>query len=444
MELANPRLIDSGHALYRIRVGAIWRFLTRQPASYWLICMYLFFEYVRPQQIYTAIAFFPWAWLSIVLCVASFVIEGARVRRWNPIDGLLGLFAIIVLASTALAYAPEVSFRELPVFLSWIVIYFLITNTVTTERRFLVFVLSFLLYNFKMSLHSTRSWASIGFAFRDWGTTGAPGWFHNSGEFGIEMTIFFPLAVFFITALRPYWSRAKRAVFWLLPATALTGMVASSSRGALLGGGMVLVWMLARSKSRYKLRALAVAGLLVAVIIVIIPPEQMERLRMIGTDQSSQVRLRRWREGVDMANAHPAFGVGYANWVEYSVDHYAITATLDPHNVLIQAVAELGYTGLLAFALLIAYTFVVNRRTRRLARALEGGGLFLSNMATGLDGALVGFLVSGFFVTVLYYPFFWINLAMTVALHTATRNELARAAVAGAAGPQLAAEGGRS
>ena len=42
-------------------------------------------------------------------------------------------------------------------------------------------------------------------------------------------------------------------------------------------------------------------------------------------------------------------------------------------------------------------------------------------MAHGLDGALVGFLVCGFFVTVLYYPYFWINLAMTTSLYEAAK-----------------------
>jgi hypothetical protein len=46
-------------------------------------------------------------------------------------------------------------------------------------------------------------------------------------------------------------------------------------------------------------------------------------------------------------------------------------------------------------------------------------------MAHGLDGAMIGFVVSGFFVTVLYYPYFWINLAMTVALNNAAQQALA-------------------
>jgi hypothetical protein len=45
-------------------------------------------------------------------------------------------------------------------------------------------------------------------------------------------------------------------------------------------------------------------------------------------------------------------------------------------------------------------------------------------MAHGLDGAMIGYLVNGFFVTVLYYPFFWVNLALAVALQASTRQAL--------------------
>ena len=56
-------------------------------------------------------------------------------------------------------------------------------------------------------------------------------------------------------------------------------------------------------------------------------------------------------------------------------------------------------------------------------------------MSHGLDSALVAYLVAGFFVTVLYYPFFWINLAFTVSLYHTTTLELRRqGAVATGAG----------
>ncbi len=415
----------AGRSLYSVRPMAIWRFLTTQPLSYWFICIYLLFEYVRPQQIYPSIAVAPWPMLSIVFAFGAFVLEGKRFRIRQPVDGLMGLFLLIVLLSSVFAFAPDKSFEQLYVVLSWAVIYLLISNIVTTEKRFLVFMLSFLLYNFKMSLFSTRSWAAIGFQFRDWGTVGGPGWFHNSGEFGIEMTIFFPLAVYFIVSLRRYWSTAKLCVFLLLPLTAWTGMVASSSRGALLGGTAVLCWMLLTSRYRHRIRLFIGSALLLATVVAIVPPEQKERLRNMGSDNTSNLRFTRWKMGLEMAADRPVLGVGYANWVAYSTDRYGPRATLLSHNVFIEAVAELGYSGVTAFLMLIGSTFVVNRRTRRLATLLPDG-TFLSNMARGLDGALIGFLVSGFFVTVLFYPFFWVNIGMTVALHGATQHELRR------------------
>lgn len=46
------------------------------------------------------------------------------------------------------------------------------------------------------------------------------------------------------------------------------------------------------------------------------------------------------------------------------------------------------------------------------------GNEFFYIMAYGLDAGLVGYLVAGFFVTVLYYPFFWVQMAMTVAANS--------------------------
>ena len=94
--------------------------------------------------------------------------------------------------------------------------------------------------------------------------------------------------------------------------------------------------------------------------------------------------------------------------------------------------------GLAAFVALAAATFWVNRKTRKVAWTLPDGH-FLHDAAHGLDGALVGFLVSGTFVTVLYYPFFWINLALTAALHNAALDSAARARAAWAAQPGEAA-----
>ena len=121
-----------------------------------------------------------------------------------------------------------------------------------------------------------------------------------------------------------------------------------------------------------------------------------------------------------MAKERPILGVGYANWTVYHQDHFPSgRGSLLSHNIFVQVGATLGYTGLLAFLMMIAAKFRVNWQTRRLARRTPGDNRFVYAMAFGLDGAMVGYLASGFFITVFYYPYFWINLAMTIALHRA-------------------------
>ncbi|HEX8904120.1 MAG TPA: O-antigen ligase family protein, partial [Longimicrobiaceae bacterium] len=422
---AAPAPESPAASLYSLHPRELWRFMKTQKASFWLICLYLFLEYVRPQSIYDALAGPPYTRIALILCVICFFLEGKEFRFRTPADITLGVFTAVVLVSSLAAWKPEASWAKMPDYLSWVLIYLLIANVVTTEKRWLVFVLGFMLWSFKMSQHGTRSWAEDGFAFRDWGTTGAPGFFQNSGEFGIQMCVFLPMIVFFITGLGRHWSRLTKIVFWGIAVTAVTGIVASSSRGALIGMAAVALWLL--MKTRYRFRALVGIALFTAFVVAILPREQKDRLNAMGKDddKTSVSRKEYWKHGREIIATYPVLGIGYENWADYHETNYGVRAL--PHNIFIQAGAELGYTGLAAFGAMIVATFWVNRKTRKIAKTLPDGR-FLHDSAHGLDGALVGFLVSGSFVTVLYYPFFWINLALTVALYNSALDSRAAAA----------------
>ena len=44
-------------------------------------------------------------------------------------------------------------------------------------------------------------------------------------------------------------------------------------------------------------------------------------------------------------------------------------------------------------------------------------------LSYGLDAGLIGYLVAGSFVTDLYYPYFWIQILMIVALNNVTKKQ---------------------
>ncbi len=415
---------------YAVRMGKIWAAVKREPLSFWAINLYLLLEYVRPQSSYPAFDILPWDKVALIIALVSYLSEPRVATVRNGADKLMILFLFAVLSSSVLATHPSIAYAHLMSgFIDWLVIYFLITRIVVSERRFFIFFLAFLVYNFKMSLHGFRSWAERDFAWESWGVTGAPGFFQNSGEFGIELCIFLPLSYYFIAALWPYWGKIKRLFFLLFPLTAIGSILATSSRGAVLGSGAAVLFIVMQSR-RYRVRALLVAAGVLAISYVVIPPQFMARFGRSGTDKTSIERLVRWKDGISMYEKHPYFGIGYFNWDRYYEDHYStIRGGFGlPHNIFIQAGAELGTFGLAAFIMLIIGAFVNNYKVRKLVSKSENP--FLYSTAQGLDAAMIGLLVSGSFITVLYYPYFWIDLSFVVALRAVAEHAARNKAVA--------------
>ena len=408
---------------------AFLRFFAREPLPFWCLCFYVMIEYVRPQQVYPVIDFLPWGELSLALTILTFVASGIRPRKAQILDTGMVVFSVVVVASSLTAFMPAVARENWSLYLSWVLLYVLTSFIVTTPRRFFIFLALFFLWSLKMSQHGARTLAMRGFAFADWGANGGPGWFQNSGEFAIQMCIFLPMSFHFMVSLR---DRLPRWAFWggmaLLPGTAALSIVATSSRGGQLAAAVVTLFLIGQFPKR-RVKGFAAVAIMLALLWTLIPPEQKQRFTEMGEDDTSQSRLTYWRHGLEIMREHPLLGVGYKNWGPYYVRYYNPEGEVS-HNIFIEAGSEMGYLGLAAFVFLIVGTFVLNWRTRRLSRRIPRWEPFLRSAALGLDAALIGFMVSGFFVTVLFYPFFWMNLSLTAALHESTRRARREAAAA--------------
>jgi putative inorganic carbon (hco3(-)) transporter len=404
-------------AIAKVRALHIPTLVTRtfgHSPAYFFTWLFVFMEYVRPMAMYPQIAVLPWARWTMILALLFCILEGKFSFHVSRGWILLGTYTAVILASSAGAVYPSVSFDNISLWYSWLIAIFIISSAADSEEKLILLFGAFILWNFKMSQSAFRSWASIGFAFRDWGVTGAPGWFTNSGEFGIEMCVFFPMTVYFLIALRPHIAKWKALTLMFIAFTAVVGMIASSSRGALLGGAVVGLWYL--WKSPHRVRAFLAVAALSAVTWFLLPSENKARWAAAGEDTTSKLRIQYWKDGIEITNNFPVLGIGYQNWIPYYRAHYNPKGQL-PHNYFIEGSAQLGYLGLLVFVALIGYTFIENARTRKLTGPTSSRpNRFVYFMAFGLDGALIGYLASGFFVTVLFYPYMWVNIGFTMAL----------------------------
>lgn len=412
---------------YAVNVRAIWRDLKHGNASFLWLCLYLFLEYIRPATLYPVIDILPWT--QIALIFATYTAFSDRNIKWvkSSANILMFLFIFVVLLSCAFAFSPLKAIDAIDIPILWLLAYFLIINNVNTEKKFIAFLLLFILLNFKMSSHGFSSFAMRGFAYTKWGVVGSPGWFRDSGDFGTAMTIFVPLVISFIVALHHKWGKYKKWFFYYVAMTGLVTIVATSSRGAQLGIVGVAIWFILKSKKAIK--TLLMAVVLGSLVYSYLPEKMLAEYQNAGDDSTSESRLAHWAFGMEVVEAKPVLGVGYNNWLKYCnymnphglVDDFR-GRCLEPHSTYVEALAELGVIGAIVYACIIFCIFRINYKTRLLVRSQDNK--FSTYIAHGLDGGLVGYLISSLFFTVLFYPFVWIQLAMTVALHQVTKSGL--------------------
>ena len=411
---------------YAVRIRPLWEGLKQESPAFWWLCIYVFLEYFRPQSIYPAIDVIPWLQLSVLIALVAAVMDPKVKWVSNTGNVYFLLFVGVIVISSVFAFMPTKSLDKINIIINWIILYFLVVNVVTTEKRLIIFMLMFLLINFKMSQHGFISYAQRGFGYAKWGLSGSPGWFQNAGDFGIQMVIYFPLAMSFILALRSHWGRIKRLLFYLMPFTALVCVIGSASRGAQLGLAAMGAWFLL--KSRGGLKATLMILLVGWALYSFLPEQMLEEFHAAGEDNTSKERLALWDYGMTVVRDNPVLGVGYENWIDYCWYRYhspggleGVRWCLTTHNTYLLAAAELGYPGLLLYVAMIILILVMNARTRRLAR--RSGNKLFGYLAHGLDGGIIAYIVSSFFFTVLYYPIFWLQLGMTVALFNIAKKQ---------------------
>jgi O-antigen ligase len=294
---------------------------------------------------------------------------------------------------------------------------------IRTRTEFLLLAIGFIVWNLKMAQHGMRAWVASGFSFRAWGVSGAPGWFRNSGEFGIEMCVFLPFVGYFAYGLWPKIDRIRRVLLASIVFSAIITIVAGSSRGAALEAAAVGLWVMLRSPRR--VTASLIVAVLAGAIWVLLPEGNKARWRDVGEDPDSVRRPTYWTHGLDIAGDHPLPGIGYKNWLSYYRTYYNPEGEL-PHNYFVEAAAELGYTGFGVLLVVSGAYFWTNARTRRLSGpGSQQPDRLLWAMSHELDGAMNGFMASGFFVSVLWHSFIWMNVTLALALSRVTHDRLA-------------------
>jgi probable O-glycosylation ligase (exosortase A-associated) len=207
-----------------------------------------------------------------------------------------------------------------------------------------------------------------------------------------------------------WWRLSAIAGFWLT----MLAVLFTYSRGAWLGLGAVAALVFLQSKR--KILTLAVLVPLGMSAIALIPERVFLRADTIGEyqeDSSAMQRLQGWGVAWNVATRHP-LGSGFTLdatpvdvWMSYANFHRPdFNRANAAHSIYFQILGDHGFLGLALFLFTLVGTMLTLVRIRIMA-GRDPERAWLGHYASALLIGLVGYSISGAFVSLAYFDLFY-------------------------------------
>jgi probable O-glycosylation ligase (exosortase A-associated) len=204
------------------------------------------------------------------------------------------------------------------------------------------------------------------------------------------------------------------------------GVVATASRGGLIGLAVLGVMLLVHSRRK----ALALVAILaVAAGLAVFAPsrwvDRMETIRTAENDDSFMNRVISWKMNTVLAIDRPFLGGGYSALEDGRVHRAYLPmfhildfiptdtpeAPLAAHSIYFSVLGDLGFTGLLLFLAMLAATFVNISKVRMMARG-KPELVWAYDLASALRTCMIIFVVVGAALSAAYFEVLYIQITL--------------------------------
>lgn len=267
----------------------------------------------------------------------------------------------------------------------------------------------------------------------------------DENEFALFTNSVLPLAYFLVEVTTTNW---KKYFYYAVVVLCILGTMITFSRGGLVG--LCAVGLYIFVKGKHKVAALAIAGMFVLIVAAISTgdavrhggehrgnleyylDDMMTMFAEGSSEGTGKERLESWKAGWSMFLDHPLVGVGPSNFGMWFQDYYQAYGSIQPenmwgrvaHSLYFTLIPETGLAGILVFGMMVWSNYRSHRQIvgleRRIGSLTDTTNLapdekakirvevrMLRCLSFGYCGALIAFLVTGAFITVLWYSYFW-------------------------------------
>ena len=393
-----------------------------------LIGLYVFLiiSYIRPQDFNMFLATLePAKWILIVTFISFLFHTFFTTKDFVKAKQNLAIIGILffILLSRMVAIDSLGWWNATEDFLRVILVYFLLINVLIYKGRLRKFFIFFVLINVFIAARYYLAYRTGTATY--WGSKPGDvttGFLANADDMGLGLVVALPFVLIPI-----FYSKniIIKGLLGIASGIFMLGVLATDSRGALLGIFAVFIGVFATQfnfkKLRYNKYAIGMAIFLVLFTGFILKYRYTLRSQyesMQREDDSGRVgRMATWDAAKKMIRAKPLTGVGRGNFVAYWKANYpaGVFGYQVAHNVIYEVSAEIGLIGLFCFLLFSLYGLKEVAYFRKRYKEYLQKYEFIDMLFAIYSVSLLGFFVNGMFITVAFYWHIYILVALFVA-----------------------------
>lgn len=392
----------------------------RNRLPFFLILFYLFMEYGRPQALIRPIGFLHLPALTAIL-LATFLLVRRKLRSQDRQTLFFTLLLALMVVHGPIAVN---NYWALMIFIAMglnFIAYLSLVHFVDDEERFGKLVDVWIKVHMMVAI--------VGIVLKG---RGAGGFLGDENDLCLTLNMILPFTFFLAMSAT---GGKKRIYYIALTCLFLFVIILTKSRGGFVGlaaTGVYCWW-----KSKRKVLSAAVVAVLVLFMAIAAPSTYWDEIRSISDENAADrpfgtgsERFYSWKIAWGMFLDNPIMGVGQGNYpwnvgiyeekLGFSEGfHQRSFAGRAAHSMYFTLMPELGLIGIALFAYMLLLTARNLRFIQRSGAAegtAAGGALPVASLASAMEASLLGYLASGVFISVLYYPNFYLLMGFTLSL----------------------------
>lgn len=411
---------------------------------FYLLVIFLFFEYGRPQSFYPIIgALHP----GVILHLLLFLCLLLEVKLFNlkniPTKYFLGLILLMSL-HVPIAVNNYWAYRIWRAMVLYFIVYLSVINFVDSFPKIEKYIDMWIIINIFCAI--------VG--IKNGGKVPNSGFMGDENDFALVMNMAIPFAYFMFLETN---SIKKKSLYLVAVGIFITANIASLSRGGFVG--LIPVILYCWYKTPRKILSTIIVALMVTTILLAASPKYWDEVRSIKEQNiqtgTGEGRWYAWKITWRIFLDHPIIGVGQGNGPIFMGRYQSSEDLLHRppiwgraiHSLYFTLISELGLVGTLLFIAMLYYSHRDLKQILKLEKELLQkkteenlvdfeGDLFINQLRKlrfiifGMNGALIGFSISAIFLSVFYYPHFWLLIAIIVAINNIVKSKIYRTPVA--------------